>query len=168
MRPIRVLSLLCAAALAGGCATSGHVRDIRLFAERPPKPPDCKFEVYEQVEPPREYEVIGTLSLQGNEWLGKSGRKELLSETVCQAGADAVILSHPAERKVANTWVSEYEARFISYAPGATEPAALPDLPPAEPGAIVAPRGMEWPEEAMGESTRKWELKKTPPSADGK
>ncbi len=164
MRPIRVLPLLCAAALAGGCVSSGQVRDIRLFAERPPKPQGCDFELYEQREPPREYEVIGTLSLQGNEWLDKKGRKAVLSETVCQAGADAVILSHPAERVVAKSRVSEYEAQFISFTPGVTEPAALPDLPPAEPGAVVAPRGMEWPEEAMGEATRKWEPKKAPPT----
>ncbi|HYH98872.1 hypothetical protein, partial [Hyalangium sp.] len=139
---------------------SGQLGDIRLFTERPAKPPDCQFEVYEQREPSQEYEVIGTLSLTGNEWLAASGRKHLLSETVCQAGADAVILSSPVERRLATGRIREFEAQFISFAPGALEPAALPDLPPAEAGAIIAPRGMEWPEEAVGESTRKWEPKK--------
>lgn len=162
MRPTRILSLLCAAVLAGACATSGQVRDIRLFTERPPKPSGCEFEVYEQREPPHEYEVIGTLNLTGNVFVGEGARKEMLSGTVCQAGADAVILSSPTERKGPTGRVREFEAQFISFAPGALEPAALPDLPPAEPGTgvIIAPRGMEWPEETMGEATRKWEPKK--------
>ncbi len=161
MRPIPILPLVCAAVCAGACATSGQARDIRLFAERPPKSPDCEFEVYEQREPPHEYEVIGTLNLTGNQWLGARGRKKLLSETVCQAGADAVILSRPTERKSATGGTMlDYEARFVSFAPGSLEPAALPELPPAEPGAIVAPRGMEWPEEAVGEASRKWEPRK--------
>lgn len=164
MRPIRILSLVTSALLSGACATSGQLRDVRLFAERPSKPADCDFDVYEQREPPREYEVIGLLSLTGNEWQGAKGRKALLHDTVCQSGADAVILSHPVERKGATGRVYEYEAQFVSFSPGVLEPAALPDLPPAEAGAVIAPKGMEWPEEAMGESTRKWEPKKTPPS----
>jgi hypothetical protein len=161
MYSIRILPLLCAAAFAGACATSGQTRDIRLFAERPPKSPDCEFEVYEQREPPHEYEVIGTLNLTGNQWLGARGRKNLLRETVCQAGADAVILLSPVERKsAAGGTVRDYEAQFISFAPGALEPAPLPERPPAEPGAIIVPRGMEWPEETLGEATRKWEPKK--------
>jgi len=160
MRSIRILPLLCAAAFSAACATSGQTRDIRLFAERPPKSPDCEFEVYEQREPPHEYEVIGTLNLTGNQWLGERGRKDLLRETVCQAGADAVILLRPVERTGAAGTVRDYEAQFVSFAPGALEPAALPDLPPAEPGAIVAPRGAEWPEETMGQATRTWEPKK--------
>jgi len=161
MHSLRILPLMCAAAFVAACATSGQTRDIRLFAERPPRSPDCEFEVYEQREPPHEYEVIGMLNLTGNQWLGAKGRKNLLRETVCQAGADAVILMQPVERRsAAGGTVRDYEARFISFAPGALEPAALPDLPPAEPGAIVAPRGMEWPEETLGQSTRKWEPKK--------
>jgi hypothetical protein len=160
MHSIRILPLLCAAAFAAACATSGQTRDIRLFAERPPKSPDCEFEVYEQREPPHEYEVIGTLNLTGNEWLGAKGRKNVLRDTVCQAGADAVILLRPVERKSAAGVVRDYEAQFISFAPGALEPAALPELPPAEHGAVIAPRGMEWPEESMGQATRKWEPKK--------
>jgi hypothetical protein len=160
MRPARVLSLLCVGVFAGACATSGQLHDIRLFQERPPKPEGCEFEVYEQREPAREYEIIGTLNLAGTEWLGAGGRKQVLSETVCKAGADAVILSSPVERKSAAGRVRDYEAQFISFSPGATEPAALPDRPAAEPGAIIAPRGMEWPEESMGESTRPWEPKK--------
>jgi hypothetical protein len=156
--------MLCLGLSAGGCATSGQLHDVRLFQERPSKPEGCKFELYEEREPPREYEVIGTLGLTCNEWLGVSGRKKLLSETACQAGADAVILSHPRERKGPTGHdLREYEAQFISFSPGSTEPAALPDLPPAEPGAIIAPRGMEWPEESVGESTRKWEPKKAEP-----
>jgi hypothetical protein len=151
---------LCAALFAGACATAGQIRDIRLFAERPPKPSGCEFEVYEQREPPREYEVIGTLNLTGNLFVGERARKEMLSETVCRAGADAVILSSPVERKGPTGHVREFEAQFVSFAPGALEPAELPDLPPAEPGAIIAPRGMEWPEETMGEATRKWEPNK--------
>jgi hypothetical protein len=164
MRPIRILSLTAAALLSGACATtSGQLQDVRLFAERPPKPADCDFEVYEQREPPQEYEVIGSLSLTGNEWQGAKGRKELLHDTVCQSGADAVILSRPVERKSAAGRVYEYEAQFVSFSAGVLEPAALPDKPAAEDGAIVVPSGMEWPEEAVGESTRKWEPKKTPP-----
>ena len=69
------------------------------------------------------------------------------------------------ERKGATGLIYEYEAQFVSFSPGVLEPAALPGLPPAEAGAIIAPKGMEWPEEAMGESTRKWEPKKAPPSS---
>lgn len=163
MRPTRILSLVATAALSGACATSGQLHDMRLFAERPPKPADCQFEVYEQREPPQEYEVIGSLSLTGNEWQGAKARKELLQDTVCQSGADAVILSRPVERKGAAGRIYEYEAQFVSFSPGVLEPAALPDKPAAEDGAIVVPSGMEWPEEAVGESTRKWEPKKTPP-----
>jgi hypothetical protein len=152
--------LLCAAVFAGACATSGQLRDMRIFNERPAREADCEFEVFEQKEPPRDYEIIGTLALTGNTFLGEKGRKELLSETACQAGADAVILSHPVERKVATGRVREFEAQFISYTLTSGEPAPLPDLPPAEPGAIVAPRGMEWPEEAVGEAVRTWEPKK--------
>jgi hypothetical protein len=160
MRPARVLPLLCSALLAGACATSGQVRDVRLFQSRPPKPAGCEFEVFEQREPPREYEVIGTLGLTANTFVGESARKDMLSETVCQAGADAVILSHPTERKSASGNVRDFEAQFISFTPLGNEPAALPDKPAAEPGAIIAPRGMEWPEESVGESTRKWEPEK--------
>lgn len=164
MRPIRVLTLLCTGVLAGACATSGQVRDIRLFQERPPRPEGCDFEVYEQREPSREYEVIGTLALTGNEWLGEGGRKKMLSETVCRSGADAVILSSPVERKSAAGRVRDYEAQFISFSPGTAEPPPLPVPPPAEPGAITVPRGMEWPEEAVGESKRKWEPRKAEPA----
>ncbi len=160
MRPTRILPLLCAAVFAGACATSGQVRDIRLFAERPPKPAGCEFELYEQSEPPHEYEVIGTLNLTGNLFVGEHGRKEMLRETVCQSGADAVILSSPVERKGPTGRVREFEAQFVSFDAGALEPAALPELPPAEPGAIIAPRGMEWPEESVGEAKRKWEPRK--------
>jgi len=163
MRPTRILSLVSAAMLSGACATSGQLHEVRLFAERPPKPADCQFEVYEQREPPQEYEVIGTLSLTGNEWLGASGRKAMLSDTVCKAGADAVILSRPVERKSAAGRIQEYEAQFVSFSAGALEPAALPDRPEAEAGAIVVPSGMEWPEEAVGQSTRKWEPQKDAP-----
>lgn len=163
MRLIRVLFLLCASVFAGACATSGQLHDVRLFQVRPPKPDGCEFEVYEQREPSQEYEVIGTLNLTGNEWLGKSGRKGLLAETACRAGADAVILSNPVERKSAVGRVRDYEAQFISFSPGSTEPPPLPDLPPASPGAIIAPKGMEWPEESVGESTRTWEPKKVEP-----
>jgi hypothetical protein len=157
MRPIRALLLLCVGVFAGACASSGQLREVRLFQERAPKPEGCEFEIYEQREPPREYEVIGTLGLTDNSWMGTAARKKMLSEMVCQAGADGVILSHPVERKSATTQgaVRDYEAQFISFQPGATEPAPLPELPPAEPGAIIAPKGMEWPEEAVGESTRK-------------
>ena len=165
MRPTRALSLLCVGMFAGACATSGQLHDVRLFQERPSKPEGCEFEVYEQREPPREYEIIGTLRLTGNEWLGASGRKGLLAETVCKAGADAVILSSPVERKSAAGRVREYEAQFVSFSPGSTEPAPLPDKPAAEPGAIIAPKGMEWPEESVGESTRQWEPKKAEPPA---
>jgi hypothetical protein len=157
MRPTRVLGLLCAGVFAGACATTGQLHDIRLFQSRPPKPPGCEFDVYEQREPPRDYEVIGTLNLSDNEWMGDSGRKKLLAETVCQAGADGVILSSPVERKSAAGRVREREAQFISFSLGSNEPAALPGRPAAEPGAIVVPRGMEWPEESVGESTRKVE-----------
>lgn len=165
MRPTRILSLAAVAALSGACATSGQLHDMRLFAERPPKPADCQFEVYEQREPPQEYEVIGLLSLTGNEWQGAKGRKALLRDTVCQSGADAVILSRPVERKGSAGRIYEYEAQFVSFSPGVLEPAALPDKPAAEDGAIVVPSGMEWPEESIGESTRKWEPKKTPPAS---
>ena len=38
MRPTRILSLAVVGLLSGACATSGQLRDVRLFAERPPKP----------------------------------------------------------------------------------------------------------------------------------
>ncbi|MBN1208914.1 MAG: hypothetical protein JXB05_28910 [Myxococcaceae bacterium] len=166
MRSTRILPLLCAGVFAGACATSGELRDLRIFNERPPRPAGCEFEVFEQREPPRDYELIGTLALTGNQWLGEKGRKELLSETVCQAGADAVILSHPMERKGAAGRLREFEAQFISYELRSGEPAALPELPPAEPGAITAPRGMEWPEESVGEAVRTWEPRKGESSSE--
>ena len=166
MRPTRILPVLCMGLFAGACATSAQLHDVRFFQQRPPKPEGCNFELYEEREPPREYEVIGTLGLTGNEWLGTSGRKKLLSDTVCRAGADAVILMHPTERKGPTGHdLREYEAQFIAFSPGSTEPAALPEQPAAAPGAITAPRGMEWPEESVGESTRKWEPKKAQPPA---
>lgn len=139
MRPIRALSLLYVGVLAGACATSGQLHDDRLFLERPPKPEGCEFEVYEQREPPRKYEVIGTLHLTDNERLGERGRKGLLAETVCKAGADAVILSRPVERTSAAGRVRDYEAQFISFSLGSSA------------------------EESVGESSRQWEPEKAEP-----
>jgi len=84
------------------------------FVARPAREPGCAFEVFEEREPSRPYEVLGVLPVSGNEYLGKEGRKALLQDTVCRAGADAVVLPRPFERLVAGRrQVREYEARFV-------------------------------------------------------
>lgn len=160
----RPLSMcLFAAVLGSACATSPRTVVSRPLASvtRPAKAPGCAFEVFEQGEPPRPYAEVGTLSMTTNEYLGEEGRKELLQETVCLMGADAVLLPHPAERKLAGGQrVREFEARFIAWtdvpAPEVGDPPPLDDRPVrgAEDGYLIIPVDPEWTGESIGTAVR--------------
>nr|BDT38234.1 hypothetical protein MFMH1_79030 [Myxococcus sp. MH1] len=164
MGPRRPLSMcLFAAVLGAACASSPQTVVSRPQASvtRPAKAPGCAFEVFEQGEPSRPYAEVGTLSMTTNEYLGEEGRKELLQETVCLMGADAVLLPHPAERKLAGGQrVREFEARFISWtdvpAPEVGDPLPLDDRPVrgAEDGYLIIPVDPEWTGESIGTAVR--------------
>ncbi len=171
LRPV-LLSVLLVVAASGVAACASAPPPVKVsppktlhpFVMRPAKAPGCDFEVFEQREPLRPYGVLGRLPMRANEWLGPQGRKRLLQETVCSAGADAVILPRPAERLVVNERVRDYEAIFIAYtdvpAPR-VEDAELPPLPlnygpPPSPedGYIIVPVGPEWPGDTIGTEVR--------------
>lgn len=72
----------------------GAKRELSEFKKWPSKPPDCDFELLEEdFEPSRPYEVLGSLTFDGNQWLGQKGCKEVLRDTACKAGADVVLPS---------------------------------------------------------------------------
>ena len=78
--PVRSGVLLCVLSLAA-CASSPEVKAppvTHTFEKRPPKPPGCAFDLFEDRTPPRPYVVLGSLPLQTNEWLGARKRKALL------------------------------------------------------------------------------------------
>jgi hypothetical protein len=136
-------------------------RTWHRFEARPPKPADCDFEVFEEREPPRRYRQIGVLPFTTNAWMSAAARKRALRETVCEAGADAVLLPHPAVRRMSigtgqDEEVREYAARFVIWTDGTAAEAAESPAPgqPHEPGVLVVPVGPEWPEETEGTSTR--------------
>lgn len=161
LRPV----LLCALVL-GACAHSPPEKAPvhYTFIKRPAKAPGCDFEVFEEREPPRPYGVVGRLPMRTNEWTGARGRKALLAETVCRAGADAVLLPRPSERLVVNERVRDYEAVFIAWtdvpAPRAEdeEPPPLPmnygPPPSPEEGYIIVPVGPDWPGDSIGTQER--------------
>src|SRR5690242_7171960 len=99
MRVQKPCLVLLVGVFASACATSSAKREPSQFKKWPSKPPDCEFDVFEAdiepSEPSRPYEVLGTLALDGNQWMGQEGRKEVLRQTACTAGADVVLLSRP-------------------------------------------------------------------------
>ncbi|MFY2559066.1 hypothetical protein ACN469_15655 [Corallococcus terminator] len=170
----RSLSSCLLAACVSACATSQQValEGPTLGVQRPAREAGCAFEVFEEREPPRPYAELGTLAVTGNEYLDKQGRKELLQETACLMGADAVLLPRPAERKVAGGQrVREYEARFVAWTDvparvsASDEPPPLHQRPPptAEEGYLIIPVDPEWTGESIGTVVR--EVK---PAADAK
>lgn len=130
--PVRPGVLLCVLSL-GACA-SPEVRapEPHAFEKRPPRPQGCDFDLFEDRTPPRPYVVLGTLPVQTNEWLGAKQRKALLGKTVCEAGADAVLLQRPEERAMARVRLREYTALFLAYTdvPAPVDPDAVPPAPP--------------------------------------
>lgn len=160
-RPV-LLGLLAASGVAA-CASAPLLveappKTLHTFLHRPAKAPGCDFEVFEEREPPRPYGVLGKLPMRTNEWLGPRGRKRLLQETVCRAGADAVILPRPEERQVVNARVRDYEAVFIAYTDVPAPPPEDGEVPPPpspEDGYILVPVGPEWPGDTIGIEERK-------------
>lgn len=161
----RSLSSCLLAACVSACATSRQVAPevTPIPVQRLAREPGCAFEVFEEREPPRPYAELGTLAVTGNEYLGKQGRKELLQETACLMGADAVLLPRPTERKVAGGQrVREYEARFVAWTDVPARVAASEEPPPlqqrapptAEDGYLVIPVDPEWTGESIGTSVR--------------
>jgi hypothetical protein len=161
LRPV----LLCALALSA-CAHSPPEKAAvsSTFVKRPSKAPGCDFEVFEEREPPRPYGVLGKLPMRTNEWTGVRGRKALLADSVCRAGADAVILPRPVERRLVNERVRDYEALFIVWTDVAAPRAEDEELPPLpvnhgpppspEDGYILVPVGPEWPGDTIGTQER--------------
>lgn len=85
--------------LVSACAMPGAKREPSRFKKWPSKPPGCDFELLEEdFEPSRPHAVLGPLAFDGNPWLGQEGRKVVLRDTACKAGADVVLLSRPFER----------------------------------------------------------------------
>ncbi|RJS21784.1 hypothetical protein DRW03_15695 [Corallococcus sp. H22C18031201] len=126
--------LLGAGALACATAAPTPAREF-VFTSRPPRASGCEFEVWEEREPPRPFTVVGGLPFTANEWLGLKGRKDALRETVCESGADAVLLGRPAERRLGRGAAREYQAWFIAYT----------DVPPPPPPEAPAPETPEGP-----------------------
>ncbi len=149
---VRHLFALCALG-ASACASAPVVEEpvLGTFEKRPPKPPGCAFDLFEDHSPNRPYRVLGTLPLQTNEWLGARKRKALLHKTVCEAGADAVFLPRPEERTVGNVHLREYLALFIVYTDVPRR--AAPDAPLSP---LSVPSGADYVvpigEEVMGDT----------------
>ena len=149
VRPVRfgvllpVLTLAACASSTGVKAPEGVAPAVTsTFEKRPPRPPGCAFDLFEDREPPRPYVVLGALPVQTNEWLGGKRRKALLRKTVCEAGADAVLLQRPEERAMAHVRVREYTALFLAYTdvPARVDPdAPPPPLPPPSGGDYAVP-----------------------------
>jgi hypothetical protein len=150
LRPV----VLCALALSA-CAHSPPEKraDPGTWLRRPAKAPGCDFELFEEREPPRPYGVLGVVPLRTNEWVGAQGRKQMLADAACKAGADAVLLPRPTERLLVNERVRDYEALLVTYtdvpAPRMEDEEAPPP-PPVEEGTIVIPVGPDWPGESVG------------------
>ncbi|MCE9670101.1 hypothetical protein LY474_20085 [Myxococcus stipitatus] len=118
MRRFLRVSVTVLPACLGACVTGPSPQSVaparHVFVARPARELGCAFEVFEEREPSRPYEVLGVLPISANEYVGKEGRKALLQDTACRAGADAVVLPRPFERMVAGRLqVREYEARFV-------------------------------------------------------
>jgi hypothetical protein len=157
---IRLLGVVLATgAVLSGCAALSHKPEIVKFKKWPSKPVDCDFDIFEEdFEPQRPYEVLGTLPFDGNQWLGEKGRKEVLRETACRAGADVVMLSRPYERWLGKENIRSYDARFAVYTDVPPPPEVQaereaankpPPPPPPIPGTVVIPAS-EWTEDTEG------------------
>lgn len=160
MRTLRSLcSALAVGALVSACATLLPKREPLQFKKWPSKPADCDFDVFEEdFEPKRPFDVLGTLPFEGNQWLGEEGRKEVLRDTACKAGADVVLLSRPYERRLGKQLMRSYDVRFAVYTDVPPPPevqaerdAANAPPPPRAPGTVVIPSS-PWTQEAEGTS----------------
>jgi hypothetical protein len=159
MRHIRLPGFVLAAAVgSSGCAMLASTREPIHFKKWPSKPADCDFDVLEEdLEPQRPFEVLGTLPFDGNQWLGEKGRKEVLRETACKAGADVVMLSRAYERRLGTEQLRSYDVRFAVYTDVPPPPevqaeraaANAPPPPPRTPGTVVIPSS-EWTEDSEG------------------
>jgi hypothetical protein len=161
MRAVREPCLvLLVGVLASACAMPGAKRESSQFKKWPSKPPDCDFDVFEEdVEPSvpsRPYEVLGSLALDGNQWMGQEGRKEALRGTACQAGADVVLLSRPFERGFGKQVIRSYDVRFAVYTDVPPPPevqaereAAREKPPPRSPDTVLVP-SPAWEEDVEG------------------
>ena len=139
----------------------GAKREPSQFKKWPSKPPDCDFELFEEdLEPSRPYEVLGSLTLDGNQWMGLEGRKEVLRGTACKAGADAVLLSRPFERGLGKQRIRSYDVRFTVYTDVPPPPEiqaerdaakAPPPPPQRSPDTVVIPTP-SWEEDVEGTS----------------
>ncbi|HYO74169.1 MAG TPA: hypothetical protein VEU33_49665 [Archangium sp.] len=153
--------LLLVGVLASACATPGEKREPSQFKKWPSKPAGCEFDFFEAdvepSEPSRPYEVLGTLALDGNQWMGQVGRKEALRETACKAGADAVLLSRPFERGFGKQVIRSYDVRFAVYTDVPPPPEVQAERaaargkppPPRSPDTVVVP-APSWEEDAEG------------------
>ncbi|PTL83260.1 hypothetical protein DAT35_14815 [Vitiosangium sp. GDMCC 1.1324] len=153
--------VLATGAALSACATLSAKREPNAFKAWPSRPPDCDFDVFEEdFEPSRPYEVLGTLPFNGNQWIGEKGRKELLRETACKAGAQAVLLSRPYERRMGKENIRTYDVRFVVYTDvppppeiqAAREAAGKPPPPPRPASGTVVIPSSEWTEDAEGTS----------------
>ncbi|MFE8603188.1 hypothetical protein [Archangium violaceum] len=143
--------VLLVGVFASACATPGETREPSQFKKWPSKPPDCGFDVFEAdaepSEPSRPYEVLGTLALDGNQWMGQEGRKEALRQTACTAGADVVLLSRPFERGFGKQVIRSYDVRFAVYTDVPPPPEVQAEReaarekppPPRSPDTILVP-----------------------------
>lgn len=160
MRALQKSCLLLAGVLASACAMPGAKREPSQFKKWPSKPPDCDFELFEEdLAPSRPYEVLGSLALDGNQWMGQEGRKEALRDTACKAGADAVLLSRPFERVFGQQVIRSYDVRFAVYTDVPPPPEvqaereAAREKPPPQrsPDTVVIPTP-SWEEDVEGTS----------------
>lgn len=159
MRHIRLPGFVLAAAVgSSGCATLSPAREPIHFKKWPSKAAECDFDVFEEdQEPRRPFEVLGTLPFDGNLWLGEKGRKEVLRDTACKAGADVVLLSRFYERTVGSERIRSYDVRFAVYTDVPPPPevqaeraaANTPPPPPRSPDTVVIPSS-EWTEDSEG------------------
>lgn len=160
MRHVRLLGFVLAAAVgSSGCAMLSSQREPIHFKKWPSKPPGCDFDVFEEdFEPQRPFEVLGTLPFDGNQWLGEKGRKEVLRETACKAGADVVMLSRAYERMLGKEQIRSYDVRFAVYTDVPPPPEVQaereaankpPPPPPRTPDTVVIPSS-EWTEDTEG------------------
>lgn len=163
--PVLTLAACASSPSPGEKAPEGEAPAVSTFEQRPPRPPGCAFDVFEDREPPRPYVVLGALPVQTNEWLGGKQRKALLRKTACEAGADAVLLQRPEERAMAHVRVREYTALFLAYTdvPARVDPdAPPPPLPPPSGGDYAVPIS----EDLMGDTHGTEVRTEPPPEAD--
>lgn len=136
----------------------GDRRESSQFKAWPSKPPGCDFELFEEdFEPSRPYEVLGSLTFDGNQWMNREGRKEVLRETACKAGADVVLLSRPVERVFGKQRIRSYDVRFAVYTDVPPPPevqakrdAAAPTPSPARSSDTVVIPSPAWNDDVEG------------------